>query len=78
MLCGKVTAVGSDYFVLDDGSALASPRGVMGIEVRCSGCSVTVGNCVRAAGVLCVELVDSSPVVVIRAAGPSAIKVFAH
>ena len=74
--CGKVTAIGADYFVLDDGSGLESLRGAAGIEVRCSGCSVSAGNRVRAAGVLCVELVDGSPAVVIRAAGPSAIKVF--
>ena len=77
-ICGKVTAVGTGYFVLDDGCRLESPRGAAGIEVRCTGCSVTVGNTVRACGILCVELVGGSPTVVLRAAGPSAIKLFPH
>lgn len=71
-LSGRVTAVDTGWFVVDDGSRVDSARGVAGIEVRCDGAPaiegdpVTIGRHVAATGVLCRELVGGQPVVVLR------------
>ena len=71
-LYGRVTAVDTGWFVIDDGSKLASPRGVLGVEVRCDGVPtvggnpVTLGMHLAATGNLCRELVGTQPVTVLR------------
>lgn len=65
-LSGNVKAVGSGWFVIDDGSKLTSARGASGIEVRCEGSPTSTGAYVAATGVLCRELVDGNPVTVLR------------
>ncbi len=71
-LFGRVTAVDSGWFVIDDGSALDSARGVTGVEVRCDGTPtvgadpVATGMYLVATGNLCRELVGSQPVTVLK------------
>lgn len=63
---GRVTAAGSGYFVMDDGSGAQSSRSVWGVEVR-SSLGVTVGQYVRATGALCRETANGLPATVLRA-----------
>lgn len=66
-VCGAVTAVGTNYIVIDVGSGLQSARGVSGLEVRCNNPQAAIGNYVRAVGVLCKEPVNSENAPVLRA-----------
>ena len=71
-LSGRVTAVDTGWFVVDDGSGVDSARGVKGIEIRCDGAPraggdpVTVGMPLAATGILCRELAGAQPVTVLR------------
>jgi hypothetical protein len=65
---GRVTRVGSGYFVIWDGSYAASPRGGLGVEVRTkSGNLPPVGSFVGVTGIVCHELANSRVTTVIRA-----------
>lgn len=71
-LYGLVTGVGDGWFVVKDGSKLASARGVAGVEVRCvgvptvDGSALTTGKYVSVTGVLCREITNSEAVTVLR------------
>jgi outer membrane protein assembly factor BamB len=77
VVCGPVTAVGTDYVVVDIGSGLYSPRGASGLEVRCDTTGIAVGDCVRAVGVLCREISGGTTATVLRTAGNGAVAVVA-
>ena len=64
-LCGMVTAAGSDYVVVNDGSNLQTTREVLGIEVQATG-GANTGDFVTASGILCRELVNGQPATVVR------------
>ncbi len=72
-LFGKVTAVGADFLVLDDGANAESGRGVPGISVMCTGSSAKVGDTASVDGVLCIEMVQDTPRVVLRTVRPDAV-----
>lgn len=65
---GVVAAEGPGYVVVDDGSGLQSTRGSSGVEVHCTGNPASVGDRVTVTGVLCMEMVDDQPAMVVRVA----------
>ena len=65
-ICGCVTDAGDGWFVVDDGSKLASSRSGTGLEVRCDGTPTSVGKHVRAVGVLCREPSNGQVATVLR------------
>jgi outer membrane protein assembly factor BamB len=67
-VAGRVSRVGSGWFVIDDGSSVFSARGVIGTEVRlASGAVPAVGANVAVIGIACRELAGARVVTVIRA-----------
>jgi|GEM_PF-5746032 len=65
-MCGRVTAEGDGWFVVDDGSNLVSTRSGVGLEVRCDGRPTSVGKYVLAVGVLCREPSNGQTATVLR------------
>lgn len=66
---GRVTRSGAYYFVLSDGFAVTSPRGVQGIEVRAGAGDIPpVGACATITGVISRDIVNGISTMVIRAA----------
>ena len=63
---GEVAAVGTGYFVIDDGSGIFSLRGEPGLEVKCTGSPADVGDYVLVTGVLTRELVGVQSTNVVR------------
>lgn len=77
VVCGPVTTVGTDYVVIDIGSELASPRGMGRLEIMCDSTGISVGDCVRAVGVLCRELAGGAAAPVLRTTGSDTVAVVA-
>ncbi|MCE5199476.1 MAG: PQQ-binding-like beta-propeller repeat protein [Armatimonadota bacterium] len=68
---GRVTQAGAGFFVISDGSVVASPRGVAGVEVRAQNLVAPAsGTVISATGVASMDIVDGKPVPVIRATQP--------
>lgn len=67
MIWGRVTAAGSGYIVVDDGSGVQSRRSVPGIEVKTSQTAAGVGDYARVLGVLCNEVISGQNTLVMRA-----------
>lgn len=67
-VAGRVTKVGSYYFMPSDGSKLTSPRGVKGVEVRAGvGDIPSVGDFAVISGVATRDVVNGVSTVIIRA-----------
>jgi hypothetical protein len=66
VVSGRITAVMTDCFFIDDGSGVTDPSGIAGIKVRTQGLSLGraiappgTGNWVRVTGALAIERAGS-------------------
>lgn len=76
-VAGRVSRVGSGWFVIDDGSSVLSARGAIGTEVQlASGAVPVVGAYVGVTGIACRELVGARVVTVIRAVPGAEVAVY--